>query len=154
MVRFTLLSIALVSTFVPSVHAVYYYENTQYRYSANQSRPNYNYNYNYYPISGRNRVCLYSSSAGECMVEQYIDTSNYNASWYYAPTYNRDYLYYEREYADRDDDYYDYDDDDYYSTDDDDFYDDDDHDIDDDDWEDIKDDFFDDDDDSDDDDDD
>lgn len=146
MVRTVSFVIVLLLTAAPTVRAVYYYENTQFRYSANQSWPHYDYAY---PSANSNSVCLYLSASGECMVWQYIDTSHVNRSRYRYPVYNRDYLEYERRYADRDDDddYYYYEDDDYYSTDDDEFYDDDEYeDIDDDDWEDIKDDFFDDDD--------
>ena len=159
MLRISLLAIvALLGTAIPTVRAVYYYENTQFRYSAQQSSYR-----SSYPSS--NRLCLYRNASGVCMVERFIDTSNYNSGRnYYAPTYDRNYLYNERRYSNRydDDDYYYYsnddddnysnDDDDYYYSDDDDYYFDDDDDIDDDEWEDIKDDFFDDDDDSDDDD--
>ena len=143
MLRLTILTATLLGTFVPTAHALYFFENTRFRYSAQQSRPTYQYTYpTSYPRTGNSgRVCLYTNASGECMVEQYIDTSNYSRNRYRYPVYDRNYLRYERDYADRDDDYYEDDDDYYYDNDDDD-----DEDIDDDEWEDIKDDFFDDDD--------
>ena len=84
--------------------------------------------------------CLYYNAQGICMIEQFIDPSNYNPDRYRTyPRYDRDYLSRERRYSNRYDDdeydrYYDwsYDDEDYYDFDFDEFLDGDDDDDDDD----------------------
>lgn len=137
--KYFAISIGLLVLFVlvhPVVNAATYYENVRYtRSSVNPLRrltstARYPSQYS----SSSAGICLYYNAQGICMIEQYVDPSNYN----YVPTYNRNYLYNESRYSNRDEDedddedlynyeYFEEDDDDWDSIDDDD-YDDDDYD--------------------------
>jgi len=86
----------------PIVNAATYYENVRYiRSSVNPLRrltstarnPS---NYSSTP----SQRCLYYNAQGICMIEQYIDPSNY----IYVPIYSRKYLYNESQYSNRDED--------------------------------------------------
>ncbi len=52
------------------------------------------------------RSCLYYNAQGICMIEQFIDPSNFNPDRLraYYPTYSRNYQSRERRYSNRDDD--------------------------------------------------
>ncbi|MDA1292795.1 MAG: hypothetical protein O3A81_03385 [bacterium] len=124
-------SVTVVGLFVflgvahPIVNAATYYENVHYiRSSVNPLRTR-TASARYSPAPSQR--CLYYNAQGICMIEQYIDPSNF----LYIPTYSRNDLYNESQYSNRDEDedddedlynyeYFEEDDDDWNAIDDDD----------------------------------
>ena len=108
----SLITVLLVLTAAHPVNAAVFFENVQYSRTGGSNLRNRTASASY--SNGPSQRCLYYNAQGICMIEQYIDTSNYNPDRLrsYYPTYDRDYLSRERRYGNRDDD--DSDDDDIY----------------------------------------